>query len=160
VNGLGFDSLAFSPDERMIATGHVEGVIRMWNRHDGSLIQKIKGNISSIHSLQFTSDGRHIISGGRDKSIRIFSATDGSEVARVESDRSIGGTVRLTPDGRRLITAGGYCYDAQTDKWLADGDYDIHIWQLPESVCPELSRSEEETGREESRDESQPNDNE
>ena len=56
----------------------------------------------------------------------------------------ISGKVRLTHDGRQLISAGGNAYDPPADSWLPDGDYDIHVWQLPESVWPREQAADHE----------------
>ena len=73
-------TVAFSPDNRHIITGHEDGTLRLWNRQDAKIQKLFISNIgtpfmednAAVTSVVFSSDGRYIVSGGQDKQIRVW----------------------------------------------------------------------------------------
>ena len=73
------DSVAFSPDGRMMATGADNGEVRLWDVTDPrkpSLLSSATDHVFSVHTLAFSPDGRFLASGGGDKSTRLWDVRD------------------------------------------------------------------------------------
>ena len=103
------------------------------------------GQRAGIPEVRFTPDGRHIISSlPDDRTLRIWSVKDLRETHRVETTHQSLRSLAVSPDGRHALTAGHWIRDGSDSHWIGDGNYDIHVWQLPESVWPELSPLEKE----------------
>ena len=64
-------SIAISPDEMLVATGALDGVICIWNIDSGNLIGRILGNGSLVYWLSFLGS-EHIVAASNDKMLRIW----------------------------------------------------------------------------------------
>jgi RNA polymerase sigma factor (sigma-70 family) len=71
-------SLAFSPDDQMLASGTQgpEPVIVLWGLKTGKEIFSLKGHRDSIVGLAFSADGKMLVSGSHDQTARLWSVTD------------------------------------------------------------------------------------
>jgi WD40 repeat protein len=157
-------SVAFLPDSDLVATGHDDGIVRLWDGADGQLLREFRGYFRSVSALAFSPDGKRIVSAGEDKLMLIWNMASG------EIEGLLGGhTDRIPallwhPDGRRIISAGwdttARIWDVETREPIillnshvgqvvalglssdgnllacADGENAVHIWDL--SVYEEL----------------------
>ena len=66
-------SIAFSPDNQLLATGDVGGTIQVWNLADTKAVVTLKAHIGPVNFLDFSADGRYILS-----SSTIYMINDGT----------------------------------------------------------------------------------
>ena len=74
-------SLAWSADGTLLATGTRKGTIFVWNAGNGNLRQKLEGHVSSVTALAWSSDGT-LASAGKDPAILIWDLRNGNAVCR------------------------------------------------------------------------------
>jgi WD40 repeat protein/transcriptional regulator with XRE-family HTH domain len=106
-------SLAFSPDERTLATGTLNGSLKLWDAERGTLLWS-SWQKKGATCLAFAPDGRLLASGGRDATVRLWDAQLGTLVEEVPHPNPVF-SLAWSPDGGRL----------------ASGDYagTIRIWR-------------------------------
>jgi WD40 repeat protein/serine/threonine protein kinase len=63
---------AFSPDGKLLVTGHLDGTISLWNPADGEKKRILRGHTAPVRSLRFTPDGGTLVSAGDDGTIRLW----------------------------------------------------------------------------------------
>ena len=63
---------AFSPDGKLLATGHRAGEISLWNLADGEKKRTLRGHSAPVRSLRFTPDGETLVSAGDDGTVRLW----------------------------------------------------------------------------------------
>ncbi len=66
-------SLAFSPDERTLATSSWDGAIKLWDLEGGTLLWTI-WQTNNIYCIAFAPNGQMLASGGDDATIRLWDA--------------------------------------------------------------------------------------
>jgi serine/threonine protein kinase/WD40 repeat protein len=99
--------LAFSPNDSIIASGHADSIICIWDAHTGQLRTQLAGHEGYPTTLAFSSDGKTLLSSALDSSLRIWSIDHGRSYGVVYS-RYLPGTrhdrcmLSLTSDNRYL----------------------------------------------------------
>src|SRR5205085_5053813 len=67
-------SLVYSPDGRLLASGHDDGTVALWELPKGELLLSRNLHTDWVRSLAFSPDGTMLLSGGWEGSIRLYSA--------------------------------------------------------------------------------------
>lgn len=76
---FGIDSLAWSPDDRLIAAGTNNGNVQIWTR-DGKLRHEFPTASTGISVIHFGRDGQWLIAGGRDSGMQIWDVDTGEQI--------------------------------------------------------------------------------
>jgi WD40 repeat protein len=129
-------TLATAADNRHVVGGAYEAVVLV-DLGVRKVSHRLQRNASFVLSVIFLPDGRHVVSGSDDKTWRIWSLSHEREVARVTGDKHFTQQLAVSPNGKFVATGGGQSYDPTTKTYPTDGDFDIRVWKLPESLWSE-----------------------
>ena len=109
-------SVAFSPEGQVLASGDLEGVIRLWNIRTGTH-RMIATPHKSVNVVAFSPDGRTIMS-REDTDFRLWDTETGQLKTRLEDTKQIR-TITFSPNGQLLVGANNKeirLWDAGTGK--------------------------------------------
>ena len=116
-------ALAFSTDDRWLATGSVDGTIRLWEVPGGRLVTELPGHLESVEAVAFSPDGQTLASVNPGIEVTFWHLPTRRELARLPHPEA-GYHVAFSPDGRRLAlsaTAGNL--ETDTDR--------VELWDAP-----------------------------
>ena len=109
--------VAFSSDQRTLASGGCDRLVRMWDIETGRLLRSLRGHTNDIRGVQFTPDGSSLITGSEDRTIRIWNPTTGepTKLLFARYDHAVC-SISLSPDGL-MLARGGH-------------NKDVKIWEV------------------------------
>ena len=121
------NAVAFSPDNRWLASGGKDNVIKIWDLTTGNVLRTLYGHSSNINALAVSDDGKLLASGsgnvkddrdfgifikggvvgGEDNTVRIWSVQTGAELHVLRGHELPIGGVAFSHDGRVLTSVSG-----------------------------------------------------
>ncbi|MBN8228461.1 WD40 repeat domain-containing protein [Corallococcus macrosporus] len=99
-------ALAFTPDGRVLASGHYDSVVRLWAVERGELLAELRGHTAEVHAVAFSPDGRWLASAGRPGEIRVWDWRRGRQHAVIPGHTDVVLGLAFSPDGGRLASGG------------------------------------------------------
>jgi WD40 repeat protein len=95
----------FFPDNRRVATGGSDHLVRVWDVITGEQLMALSGHSEMIWSVAVSPDGQTLASASADKTARVWNAVTGKEITMLQGHTDDIGVVDFAPDGKKLATA-------------------------------------------------------
>ena len=105
----GIVSVAFSPDEKLFATGDANGKIYIWQAIDGRQLLICQGHTGWIRAVAFSPQGTTLVSGSSDSSIRLWDVCSGTCLKTLLGHEDRVRAVAFSPTGDLIISASDDC---------------------------------------------------
>jgi WD40 repeat protein len=107
-------SVAFNPDGKTLASGDLEGTIKLWNLATGRITGTLKQHQNYVTSLAYSPDGKPLASGSWDTTIKLWDVATGRNTATLRGHTDWVMAVAFRPDGNTLASASE---DKTTKLW-------------------------------------------
>jgi len=102
--GITITAAAVSPDLATLATGWIDGALRIWDAETGRLLRSTNAHTRIVTSIDFSKDGKSIVTGSEDALVKIWRTSDWENTA-VLRGHSLGvHSVAFSPDGARVVS--------------------------------------------------------
>jgi WD40 repeat protein len=93
------NSLSFSPDGSILASGSTDKQIWLWNTANGQQIRVLTGHTGDVESVSFSPDGQLLASGSWDLTIRLWDVKTGQNLNSLKGHTGWINSVAFSPDG-------------------------------------------------------------
>ena len=114
-------AIAFSADQRFLASGSRDGTVRLWDLQTGECLHIWNAHAALVRSVAFSQDGAWLVSGGDDCDIRRWHTQTGQCLTVFEGHQKAVYAVCISPDGRTLISGSE--------------DQTIRCWDIIQGRC-------------------------
>jgi WD40 repeat protein len=117
-DNFGSETLAVSPDGRILAAGRHDGTIRLWDLIAGKELLRLEGHEDKVRCLAFAPDGKTLVSGGEDHTVRVWDVVTGRQVHLLKGHDSQVETVAFRNDGKTVASGS------------LDEKATVHLWDV------------------------------
>jgi WD40 repeat protein len=99
-------ALVFGPGAKSLATGHDDGIVRVWDVADRNVRYEFPGPKRPISAVAFNADGTLLASAGEDRVICLWDIETGRLAGRLKGHTDRIQAMAWRPQGQRLISGG------------------------------------------------------
>ncbi|MEL6988541.1 MAG: WD40 repeat domain-containing protein, partial [Bacteroidota bacterium] len=117
----GVKSIAFSPDDRLIASCGNDCAVKVWNLETEELVNTFNKHTNWINSVCFSHDGRLLVTGSDDRTVKVWNLETEELVETFDEHLDEVKSVAFHPNDSLIASAGG--------------DKTIRIWDLKTREC-------------------------
>lgn len=100
------ESLAFLDNGARLASGSVDGTIRIWDVESGKTIRTLKGHRRSVNALAVSPDGKLLVSAGNESELLTWDPATGTPRGKLVGHSLDVYALAFSPDGRWLASGG------------------------------------------------------
>jgi WD40 repeat protein len=118
------ESLTFSPDGALLASGGSDHQVCVWDMATGQLRHTLQGHRGSIWGLAFSPDGRLLVSGSGDHQVCVWDVEHGTLIRTLQGHAAWLGAVAFNQDGTLLATGSA---DGAVKLWDVNGLFETGI---------------------------------
>ncbi|MCT7966792.1 serine/threonine protein kinase [Laspinema sp. D1] len=113
----GVNSIALSPDSRLLVSGSVDKTVKLWDLESGQVRQSLSGHSNEIWSVTFSPDGSKVASSSGDGTIKVWETSTGKLLHTLTDHAAWVMSVAFSPDGKQLASGG---FDNTIKLWNAE----------------------------------------
>ena len=126
--GSPVNSVAFSPDDSLIAAAMSDMTVGVWQVADGAELYRLSGHENIVTDVEFSADGETLASSSADSTVRLWDVDSGAALHTLEAHIDYVFKVSFSPDGARLASSSAAIGIAESDRTPAHNT--IQIWDV------------------------------
>ena len=97
-------SIDIAPDNQTLASGSVDGTIKLWDLQTGKLIRTISAHSEGVRDIVFAPNGRTLASGGVENTIKLWDWQTGKLIRTLTGHSDNINSVAFSPDSQSLAS--------------------------------------------------------
>jgi hypothetical protein len=101
--GRQFTCVAFSPDDKKLCAGNLDGQIKIYDVDSSKEIGELKAH-EGVWAIAFSSDGTRLATGGWDQTIKVWDLGTKKELVNIKAHNGTVTALAFSPDGRTVVS--------------------------------------------------------
>ncbi|MEW6734267.1 MAG: AAA-like domain-containing protein [Acidobacteriota bacterium] len=122
----GIESLAMSPDGKILVTGDIGSQIKFWDIASGELLATLVSNSDRINAVVFSPDGKLLATGDSRGIIKFWEVASRREIASIVGHKGRIKSMAFLPNGKTLVTSS---WDRTIKLWDIASSKELAILQ-------------------------------
>ncbi len=120
------NTLGFSPDSTLLASGSGDTTIKIWNVSSGTLVKTLTEHTDAVNSVKISLNGQILASASDDSSIILWNVSSGAVIRTLNGHNRRVWSVDFSNDGRLVSGEGEY------DRYFPPRNHNasIKIWDV------------------------------
>ncbi|HEY9675958.1 MAG TPA: serine/threonine-protein kinase [Waterburya sp.] len=98
------NSIAMTPDGKLLASGSEDKTIRLWNLETFQVISTLTGHAQGVKSVAFSPDGTMLATGSDDQTVKLWNLNQGQEICTFFGHSHAVKSVAFSPYGKVLAS--------------------------------------------------------
>eukprot|EP00798_Chlamydomonas_sp_ICE-L_P020057 gene20057-26775_t len=116
-------SIAFNSSGSLVATGGMDGVVKIWNSSNGNLVSTLEGSGGAIEWVSWHPKGDVVLAGTEDFSMWMWQAQSGNCMQVFSGHQGVVSSGQFTHDGKSVVSTGG------------EDDCSLRVWNPKTGEC-------------------------
>lgn|GEM_PF-3722823 len=100
------NTIAFSPDDSVLAAACHDGIIRLWRTTDWATAGQLHGHRRAVGTAAFSPDGKILATGSSDATIRLWNWREGRLIRTFSGHTNTVNSLAFFADGKLLLSSG------------------------------------------------------
>jgi WD40 repeat protein len=97
-------AVAFSPDDRLLASGSADKTVKLWDVATGREVRTLFGHTGPVTGVAFSPDSRRIVSASADLTVRLWDTATGKQLLCLKEHQGPVTSIAFSPDGRHVAS--------------------------------------------------------
>jgi WD40 repeat protein/tRNA A-37 threonylcarbamoyl transferase component Bud32 len=97
-------AVAFSPDDKLLASGSADQTIKLWDAASGKELFTLKGHAGRVTGVAFSPNSKRLASAGADRTVRLWETATGKEMLSMQGHTAAVNCVAFSTDARHVAT--------------------------------------------------------
>ncbi|MDP6039958.1 MAG: hypothetical protein QGG64_15505, partial [Candidatus Latescibacteria bacterium] len=99
-------TIAISPDGKLLASGSSNKTVSVWDFETGALLHTLKGHTEAVNSVGFSANSKLLVSGADDELAKVWDVATGENLNTLTGHLHRVMAVEFSADGTYLATGG------------------------------------------------------
>ncbi|MBZ0318401.1 MAG: WD40 repeat domain-containing protein [Anaerolineae bacterium] len=100
----GISAIAWNPDGSKVVVGYTDGLVRIWDTTNNSLLGVLEGHSDEITTIGWSPIDNRILTGGFDGTVRVWDSSIGEQLTILFEINDPISWVGWNPDGTQILT--------------------------------------------------------